>query len=71
MLIINREDIERYHKVKCPLYQIEDIEELKLLEFGVKIKTIKCKYECERSINVMNDIKYLKKKYKIKEFVID
>ena len=43
---------------------MEDIEQMKILEYGYKIKTYKCPYYNEISLNAPEDLEYLQKKYK-------
>jgi 3-deoxy-manno-octulosonate cytidylyltransferase (CMP-KDO synthetase) len=65
--VFNRELLKNYHIMDNTPYQLEeDIEQLRILENGYKIKSYECPYYNEISLNDENDYKYLLNKYQIK-----
>lgn len=64
LFIFNREYLEKYFKednTRCQLS--EDIEWLKIIEMGYKIKSYVGKKYSERGLNTLEDYLYLKNKY--------
>ena len=62
--VFNREYLKDYHKIEDSKYQdIEDIEQMKIIENGYKIKTFECPYFNEISLNDSDDLEYLLNKY--------
>ena len=64
LYVFNRERVEEYCKLEdTPLQLEEDVEQLKVLEHGYKIKTFECPHFNEISVNTENDYHYLLSKY--------
>lgn len=64
--LINRRSLRKYDiDKKAILYQIEDVEELKLLEMGVDMKCIIAPHRQERSLNTPEDLSYFLTKFGI------
>jgi 3-deoxy-manno-octulosonate cytidylyltransferase (CMP-KDO synthetase) len=62
--VFNRILLKNYCQMKDTPYQCEeDIEQLKILENGYKIKSFECPYYNEISLNDENDYQYLFNKY--------
>jgi len=62
--VFNRELLKLYHTMdNSPLQLIEDVEQLKILEHGYKIKSFETRETNEISLNTFEDYCYLSKKY--------
>jgi 3-deoxy-D-manno-octulosonate cytidylyltransferase len=62
--VFNREYLKEFHNMENSKYQdIEDIEQMKIIENGYKIKTFECPYFNEISLNDSDDLNYLMNKY--------
>lgn len=62
--VFNREYLKEFHSMENSKYQdIEDIEQMKIIENGYKIKTYECPYFNEISLNDSDDLEYLMNKY--------
>jgi len=62
--VFNRDYLKEFHKMENSKYQdIEDIEQMKIIENGYKIKTFECPYFNEISLNDSDDLEYLMNKY--------
>ena len=62
--VFNRDLLQNFHELEDTYYQdCEDIEQMKILEHGFKIKTYECPYFNEISLNTKEDLVYLNKKY--------
>ncbi len=64
--LIDRQLLREYDLAENPhgwLYQIEDMEELKLLELGAKIKCLQPNYPVEPSLNTSEDLNYYLEKF--------
>lgn len=62
--VFNRDLLQNFHKLEDTYYQdCEDIEQMKILEHGFKIKTYECPHFNEISLNTEEDLVYLNKKY--------
>ena len=61
--IFNRSLLSKYHTLEnTPLQLLEDVEQLKILQYGYKIKTYNCPYFNEISINTLKDYERIKRK---------
>lgn len=66
--VYNRDKLSQYHLLDDLYYtKIEDIEQMKILENGYKIKTYETPYFNEISLNTEGDYIYLLNKYVMKE----
>lgn len=60
--LLDRETLFKYtdnSEQRDWLYQQEDIEELKLVELGIKVKCVEAPFEARRSLNTAEDYRYL------------
>ena len=67
--VFNRKYLKIFNELPDTKYQLfEDIEQMKILENGFKIKTFECPYFNEISLNTKEDLNYLLNKYSKQEY---
>ena len=69
---MDRDTLKKYDQCPTPphgwLYQVEDIEELKILEIGQSIHCSLAPYPTTRSLNTLEDYQYFLKKNTVEKF---
>jgi len=70
--ILFRETVSDYKRdIKSKSHFYEDIEELRLIELGHRLKSYEVPYACERSLNTIEDYTYFLNKFKSLKKLLD